>query len=146
MKKRFFKLLNVLLLGIGLFNTAYAEDKTMTLTHRQQALAEIGLLTAAGNQPALKIALTNAFEQGLSINEAKDAMVQLYAYAGFPRSLNALTTLAETVKSRQAQGLKTETGRTATKLPNDVDMLKLGSQTQTDLIGQKVDLSALSRY
>lgn len=78
------------------------------------------------------------------MNEAKDAMVQLYAYTGFPRSLNALATLAETVKERQAKSVKTEQGRTATALPKGTDMLEIGTKTQTDLVGQEVDLSALS--
>ncbi|WP_231094436.1 carboxymuconolactone decarboxylase family protein, partial [Aggregatibacter actinomycetemcomitans] len=95
-------------LGSGLPGFSYAEDKTMELTQRQQALAAIGAFTATGNQAELKTTLNHALDEGLTVTEAKDAMVQLYAYTGFPRSLNALFTLAKTVKERQEKGLKAE--------------------------------------
>ncbi|WP_241008615.1 carboxymuconolactone decarboxylase family protein [Aggregatibacter actinomycetemcomitans] len=118
----------------------------MELTQRQQALAAIGAFTATGNQAELKTTLNHALDEGLTVMEAKDAMVQLYAYTGFPRSLNALFTLVKTVKERQEKGLKTEQGRTATALPKGMNMLEVGTKTQTDLVGQAVDLSALSRH
>ncbi|WP_409455514.1 carboxymuconolactone decarboxylase family protein [Neisseria sp.] len=120
------------------------ENKQMQLTAKQQSLAKIGALTATGDISALKIAVAEALDNDLTINEIKDAMVQLYAYAGFPRSLNALNTLAETVKERQAKGVKDTEGKVATALPTNTDILALGTKTQTDLTGRPVDLSALS--
>ena len=38
-------------------------------------------------------AIPQALDHGVTINELKDAFAQLYAYAGFPRSLNALGVL-----------------------------------------------------
>lgn len=116
----------------------------MTLSARQFSLAQIGALTANGDTENLKIAVNTALNNGLTINEIQDAMVQLYAYTGFPRSLNALGVLSQAVKERQDKGEKTEWGKTATSLPANTDMLALGSKTQTELTGQKVDLSALS--
>ncbi|OOF56306.1 carboxymuconolactone decarboxylase [Rodentibacter genomosp. 2] len=116
----------------------------MELTPRQEALAAIGVFTATGNQIELKTTLNHALDKTLTVNEAKDAMVQLYAYVGFPRSLNALSTLSETVKERQEKGSKTEQGRVATALPKGTNILERGTKTQTDLVGQKVDLSSLS--
>ncbi|SEQ68190.1 carboxymuconolactone decarboxylase family protein [Basfia succiniciproducens] len=118
--------------------------KQMTLSARQLSLAQIGAFTATGDMDSLKTAVNQALDSGLSVNEIKDAMVQLYAYTGFPRSLNALNALAETVKEREAKGLKSEQGKTATPLPANTDILALGSQTQAELTGQKVDISALS--
>ncbi|UOO81082.1 carboxymuconolactone decarboxylase family protein [Uruburuella testudinis] len=108
------------------------------LTTRQQDLALIGKYTARGDQTALAAALNQALDNGLSVNEAKDALVQLYAYCGFPRSLNALTTLMNVTNSRKAQGIATREGRTATPLPADTDILHKGTQTQTELVGQPV--------
>ncbi|WGE32207.1 carboxymuconolactone decarboxylase family protein [Actinobacillus genomosp. 2] len=116
----------------------------MTLSARQFSLAQIGALTAKGDLENLKIAVNTALDNGLTVNEIQDAMVQLYAYTGFPRSLNALGVLSQTVKARQEKGIKTERGKTATLLPTNTDMLALGTETQTALVGQKVDLSALS--
>lgn len=116
----------------------------MTLSARQFSLAQIGALTAKGDLENLKSAVNTALNNGLTINEIQDAMVQPYAYTGFPRSLNALGVLSQMVKARQEKGIKTERGKTATLLPTNTDMLALGTETQTALVGQKVDLSALS--
>lgn len=116
----------------------------MTLSARQFSLAQIDALTAKGDLENLKSAVNTALNNGLTINEIQDAMVQLYAYTGFPRSLNALGVLSQMVKARQEKGIKTERGKTATLLPTNTDMLALGTETQTALVGQKVDLSALS--
>ncbi|KGQ70225.1 carboxymuconolactone decarboxylase [Chelonobacter oris] len=116
----------------------------MSLSTRQFSLAQIAALTAKGDIPNLKIAVDQALDNGLTVNELKDVMVQLYAYTGFPRSLNGLNALVESVKARQAKGVKTETGREPTALPANADMAQKGTQTQTELVGQAVDLSALS--
>lgn len=55
------------------------------LTPRQQSLTAIGAAAAVGDTGRLKEALNQAFEaQSLTLNQAKDALVQLYAYCGFP--------------------------------------------------------------
>ena len=60
------------------------------LTARQQALAPIAAITVTGDQDRLRGALSAGLDAGLTIAEIKEILVQLYAYAGFPRSLNAL--------------------------------------------------------
>lgn len=109
-----------------------------TLTTKQQNLAAIAAPAAAGDMTALKSTLNRAFDNGLTVNEAKSTFVQLYAYCGFPRSLNALNLLMETVKERQAAGKTTTEGRSATAIPADTDMLARGSETQTALTGRVV--------
>ncbi|WP_133542616.1 carboxymuconolactone decarboxylase family protein [Mesocricetibacter intestinalis] len=116
----------------------------MELSQRQSSLVQLSALTAKGDIPALKIAIEQALDQGLNLNEIKDLMVQLYTYTGFPRSLNALNALAETLQARQAKGVPTEIGPEPDRGNSNVDMLAQGTRTQTALIGQKVDLSALS--
>ena len=48
---------------------------------------------AKGDLEHLETAVPQALDHGVTINEMKDAFAQLYAYAGFPRSLNALGVL-----------------------------------------------------
>ena len=48
---------------------------------------------AKGDLEHLETAVPQALDHGVTINELKDAFAQLYAYAGFPRSLNALGVL-----------------------------------------------------
>ena len=108
----------------------------MELTNRQQALVAIAANEARGNMEGLKQALNNGFDNGLTVSEAKEALSQLYAYTGFPRSLNALGALQQVIKEREAEGKKTEPGREADPLPKDYDALKQGTAVQTRLSGQ----------
>lgn len=59
---------------------------------RHQSLVKISSLTATGNLMKLKAELNEGLDNGLTVNEIKEALVQLYAYCGFPRSLNAINT------------------------------------------------------
>lgn len=108
----------------------------MALTTRQQALVAIAANEAKGNIEGLKAALNEGFENGLTISEAKEALSQLYAYTGFPRSLNALGALQQVIKERSDAGKKTEAGREADPLPKSYDALKQGTEVQTKLTGR----------
>lgn len=109
----------------------------MNLTKRQQSLAAISALEAKGDLNNLKIKLNEALDGPLTISEAKEALSQLYAYTGFPRSLNALGTLQQVLKEREANNRKTEAGREADPLPKDFNALKTGTDVQTKLGGGK---------
>ena len=71
--------------------TTYAQ----TLTERQKGLAACACLMAQGNMERLEPAVRSALDKGVTINELKEAFSQLYAYTGFPRSLNALGVLGK---------------------------------------------------
>lgn len=105
---------------------------------RQQAVIPIAAFTAAGNMSKLETALNNGLDNGLTVNEIKEILVQLYAYCGFPRSLNALGTLMTVVEARRQAGTEDETGRSASPLPVNWDSLTSGSKNQTQLVGQPV--------
>lgn len=108
----------------------------MALTTRQQALVAIAANEAKGNIDGLKKALNEGFDGGLTISEAKEALSQLYAYTGFPRSLNALGALQQVIKERTEAGKKTEPGREADPLPKNYNALKQGTEVQTKLSGR----------
>src|SRR4051794_13136769 len=74
---------------------------TTQLTPKQLAIAPIGAATARGDLPQLSAALEQGLNAGLSISDAKEVLVQLYAYAGFPRSLNALGELMTVLQARR---------------------------------------------
>ena len=109
--------------------------QNMALTTKQQALVAIAANEAKGNIEGLKVALNEGFDDKLTISEAKEALSHLYAYTGFPRSLNALGALQQVIKEREAAGMKTEPGRDADPLPSDYDALKQGTEVQTKLTG-----------
>ena len=68
-----------------------------TLSDRQKHLATIAALEAQGDLVRLEPAVREALDGGITINEIKEVFSQLYAYTGFPRSLNALGVLSKLI-------------------------------------------------
>lgn len=71
------------------------------LTERQKGLAACACLMAQGDLDRLEPAVKMALDNGVTINELKEAFSQLYAYTGFPRSLNALGVLSKVLENKQ---------------------------------------------
>ena len=126
----------VLLMLIGLTET-YAMSES-SLDRRQIAIIPIAAQTASGDIEDLKISLNQGLDAGLTVNEIKEILVQMYAYTGFPRSLNALGAFMGVVNERKEKGIKDEIGKEASPLPADYNSLKNGTANQTKLIGQEV--------
>lgn len=116
-------------------------NMSQALSPRRQGLAAIAALEAKGDQAALEKAAAEALDNGLTVSEAKEALSQLYAYTGFPRSLNALGTLQKLLQQRQAAGISDNPGKGADPLPADYDALKQGTAVQTKLSGQPFNYS-----
>ena len=86
----------------------------------------------------LDVALSKALDNGVSVNELKEAFSQLYAYTGFPRSLNALNRLKNVLDDRKHKGICDNEGKPWTKpaLWNDAsEALKRGTEVQSRLVG-----------
>ncbi|WP_218563911.1 carboxymuconolactone decarboxylase family protein [Marinospirillum perlucidum] len=144
-------LLRSLLLGLllipvwGLASTSNSEDNAMStsqtaLSERQQALIPVAALGAAGDLEALKDALNAALDAGMTIHDGKEVLVQLYAYAGFPRSLNALGTYMQVIEARREAGIEDEVGRAPeAPIPQGDELLAQGTANQTELVGQPVE-------
>ena len=131
-----------------------------TLTERQKGLAACACLMAQGDLERLEPAVRMALDNGVTINELKEAFSQLYAYTGFPRSLNALGVLnkvLENGRSSESHPSLLEDGRVVTdegkankqpewqegkpwKRPAEWDDAKkayeLGTKNQTQLSGK----------
>ncbi len=118
-----------------LMMTLQTNAQDMALTTRQQALVAIAATEAKGDIEGLKAALNEGFAAGLTASEAKEALSQLYAYTGFPRSLNALGALQQVIVERKEAGLRVDAGREADPLPKDYDALSQGTEVQTRLCG-----------
>src|SRR3954463_3395865 len=76
------------------------------LNAKQRGIVPIAAFAAGGNLAELKVALNEGLDAGLTVNEIKEVLVQLYAYAGFPRSLNGLSTLMAVLEERGKNGIK----------------------------------------
>jgi alkylhydroperoxidase/carboxymuconolactone decarboxylase family protein YurZ len=59
----------------------------------------------------------------------------VYAYAGFPRSLNGLNTFIDVLDDRQGRGIADEVGREPSPLPAHKSSIELGAEIQTRLVG-----------
>jgi 4-carboxymuconolactone decarboxylase len=105
------------------------------LTARQRALVAIAAFTATGRQPEVRAAINDGLDAGLTVSQIKEIQVQLYAYAGFPRSINALATFMAVLEDRTANGITDDPGDEPRPLPSDTTSLDLGTRNQTRLIG-----------
>ena len=97
-------LYGLLLSFFCIFNATEANDKMSALNTKEQKIVNIGMYTARGDMPNLKTALAEGLDAGLTVNEIKEVLTQLYAYCGFPCSLNALGNFMALVKEREAKG------------------------------------------
>ena len=111
-------------------------QNNMELNEKQQALVVIAASEAKGDIDGLKTALHEGLESGLTVSEAREALSQLYAYTGFPRSLNALGALQQVLTERQHEGRKAEPGREASPVAAGYDALQQGTKVQTQLTGK----------
>ena len=76
------------------------ETTTSALPERILYLCTCVAWAAKGDLEHLETAIPQALDHGVTINELKDAFAQLYAYAGFPRSLNALGVLEKILNAQ----------------------------------------------
>lgn len=103
------------------------------LTPKETAIVDIGAAVARGEQDKLAEALKIGFDTGLTLNEAKELVGQLYAYCGFPRALNAAVTLMTIAKEcNPPEGNKPSAFRA------DYNALADGTANQTKLCGVPV--------
>ena len=110
-----------------------------TLSARQQAIPLIAAAMATSNMPRLDAALNRGLDAGLSVSEAKEILVQLYAYTGFPRSLNALSELMKVVEARKARGIEDAPGREPSRaIPTGKELIAVGTANQTRISGAPV--------
>jgi alkylhydroperoxidase/carboxymuconolactone decarboxylase family protein YurZ len=135
-------LASVLAAHVSSASTTHNSETTtvteQTLTAKQLAVASIGASMATGDMPRLRDALNRGLDAGLTISECKEILVQLYAYAGFPRSLNALSQLMSLLQEREARGVHDEPGREPGPVPSGHALLDLGTDNQTRLVGAPV--------
>jgi len=124
-------LLFVLLLSINTMNAQNKEN--LVLNAQQESIVKISALTAVGNLEDLKIQLNKGLDAGLSINEINETLVQLYAYCGFPRSLNAINAFMTVVEDRKSKGIKDLQGKEASPIKSDLDRYERGRKTLEEL-------------
>lgn len=111
-----------------------------SLSSKQVAIPAIAAFAATGELARLHSALEAALDTGLSISEAKEVLIQIYAYAGFPRSLNALSELMTVVEDRRKRGIQDIAGAEPSHpAPTGSELLQAGTVNQTAISGRRVE-------
>jgi len=136
-----------LVLGLAATSVHTMEPQAMTgtqpasetLSARQQAIPLIASFMAASDMPKLHAALNQGLDAGLTVSEAKEILVQLYAYAGFPKSLNALGELLKVVEARKQRGIQDAPGREPGRaVATGDELVAVGRANQTRISGGPV--------
>ena len=117
------------------FATVEAREQLTALSNRHRHFALISSYVAKGDLEKLKPVLQAALDDGLTVNEIKEVIVHLYAYCGFPRSIQGLITFLSTVEERKANGILDKTGETASPIDQSTDKYDRGAKVLETLTG-----------
>lgn len=85
--------------------------ENQSLNVQQKSIVSIAALTAFGDIKQLKTQLNTGLDAGLTINQIKEVLVQLYAYCGFPRSLNVISNFKNLLEERKSKGMEDKQGK-----------------------------------
>ncbi|GAA0886336.1 carboxymuconolactone decarboxylase family protein [Sphingobacterium siyangense subsp. cladoniae] len=116
--------------------SAQTKDK-QSLNSKEQAIVGISGLAGKGELSKLKDQLNAGLDAGLTINQIKEALMQVYAYAGFPRSLRGLQTFMAVLDERKAKGISDELGADASPIVSDKSKYERGKAILEQLSGNK---------
>ena len=108
------------------------------LTERQQSIIPIAAFAAKGDMEKLSAALNKGLDSGLTISEIKEVLTHIYAYAGFPRSLNGINCFMTVLEDRTAKGIMDAPGKDASPLPTEKSSLDQGTEKQPRLTSRIV--------
>jgi alkylhydroperoxidase/carboxymuconolactone decarboxylase family protein YurZ len=107
------------------------------LNSNEEHIILIAAFTATGDLAQLKRALNEGLNGGLTINQIREELVQLYAYCGFPRSLNGITTFMSLLEERKSMGIQDEEGQAPTAVTGDnKSKYEVGRETLETLTGR----------
>jgi 4-carboxymuconolactone decarboxylase len=113
-----------------------AQTNNQRLDSKALGIVTIAAFTANGDLEQLKAALSSGLEAGLTINEIREVLVQLYAYCGFPRSLNGITTFMAVLEQRKAKGIEDAAGQVPTPVQgSNESKYEAGMKTLETLTG-----------
>ncbi len=137
------KITNILLLTVLIMgfqsNAQETRSKDDALSDQEKSIVKIASHTAQGNLIQLKDVLNEGLNHKLTVNEAKEVLVHLYAYAGFPRSIRGLQTLLEVLEERAAKGIQDDWGPEATPIDDSRTKYERGKTILEELVGRPLE-------
>lgn len=141
--------LTFIFLAMLVTSTVMAQPNTeRNLSTRQQAIVRISSVTGKGDLSKLKTELNAGLDAGLSINQIKEIILHVYAYAGLPRSIRGLQTFMTVLEERKAKGFKDVIGAEATPVKDNRSKYDRGKAILDSLSGspQKGPLKGYSAF
>jgi quercetin dioxygenase-like cupin family protein len=114
-------------------------DSVSLLDARYQHIATIASLNTLTRMEELKTALGEALDAELTVNECKEVLVHLYAYTGFPRSIQGLRTLMTVVEERRERGISDVVGPEASPIAGDQPKYERGKAVLEELLGRSME-------
>lgn len=114
-----------------------AVNKTnLNLSAKQKSMVAISAAAAKGDLEKLPVLFNQGLDSGLTVNETKEVLIHLYAYSGFPRSLQGINALMTVLADRKAKGINDELGRKATPLTTTQSKYERGKKNLQTLSGR----------
>ena len=113
-------------------NSVFADS----LDEKSRSIVAISAYTAQGDMEKLDASLVRGLEAGLTVSEIKEVLVQLYAYTGFPRSLNAIHRFMDVTKRRAEASIKDEPGKEPSPVPAGINKDEYGAKVRAKLGGR----------
>lgn len=110
--------------------------KNQGLPARYQHITTISAYTAKGDLEKLKSALSEGLDAGLTVNEIKEVLVHLYAYCGFPRSLQGINTFIAVLEDRKGKRITDKVGKEATPVKSTETKYQQGKKVLETLTGR----------
>lgn len=119
-------------------NAQQTMNTNKPLNVKQQSIIAIAAYAAKGDLVQLQKALNEGLDAGLTVNETKEVLIQLYAYTGFPRSLNSINTLEAVINECKQKGINDIAGKESSKENFKNGKFEYGKDVQTQLTGTTV--------
>jgi 4-carboxymuconolactone decarboxylase len=128
--------IRLVVLPLIIWFMGFSETSAQTLNDKQKSIVAISAFTAKGNLEKLKSAFDHGLNAGLTINEIKEILIQLAAYCGFPRSLNAINTFGTLLTERKAKDIDDPIGMEPINVGNTPSKYAMGKANLERLTGQ----------
>ncbi len=114
---------------------AHSSSEADSLSNKERSFVAIAATTAKGDFSKLQVELNNGLNAGLTINQTKEAIIHLYAYAGFPRSIRGLQTLMTVIDERKEQQVNDAIGADASFINDEDSKYHRGKEILEQLTG-----------
>ncbi|SNR45824.1 Uncharacterized conserved protein YurZ, alkylhydroperoxidase/carboxymuconolactone decarboxylase family [Maribacter sedimenticola] len=129
----------LLIVFVNLLRAQHISTPDYSLTLQHESIIKIASYTAQGDLEDLKIALHDGLDNKLTVNQIKELLVHVYAYAGFPRSIRGLQTFLQVLDDRKEEGVIDERGAEATPVTDPRDKYDRGKEILETLVGRSLD-------